>query len=242
MKQLILITRAIEHALPTQKDVQALGCDTLIDPLLTIHPIPDAQPISATTGALIITSRNALDGLKTIKNIDELPLFVVGKETAALCKTAGFKKIIAIAEQSADLPKLIKASQSPHAGALLHATSQHAHTDFYDALLDAGFGIEQRLVYSAEAATTFSPETLQALQNGKCWGVLFYSARTAEIFNSLITPAGLPHSLGKLHALCLSDAMASTLNKTAWKTVTVAKSPTHASLMDALRDCLAKAA
>ena len=84
MKPCVLITRAIEHALPTQKDVQASGCDTLIDPLLIIRPISNNQPVSATTGALIITSRNALDGLKTLKNIDELPLFVVGKETAAL--------------------------------------------------------------------------------------------------------------------------------------------------------------
>ena len=240
MKPTILITRALEHALPTQKDVQALGCDTVIDALLTIAPIANDQPISATTGALIITSRNALLGLKTLQNIAELPLFVVGKESAALCSAAGFKKIIAVAEQSADLPRLIKLAQSPHAGALLHVTSQYAHTDFYDALLDAGFGIEQRLVYSADAATSFNAETIHALRDGKLWGVLFYSARTAEIFNALVIAAGLAQSLSKLHALCLSDAITETLDKGAWKTVAVAQSPTHASLMETLRVYLAK--
>jgi len=242
MKTTILITRAIEHALPTQKDVQALGCDTLIDALLTIAPITNDEPISATTGALIITSRNALQGLKSLKNIDELPLFVVGKETAALCNTAGFKKIIAVAEQSADLPRLIKLAQSPHAGALLHVTSQHAHTDFYDALLDAGFGIEQRLVYAADAATAFNTETLKALQDGKLWGVMFYSARTAEIFNTLAASTGVAQNLSNLHALCMSNAIAGTLDKNAWKSVVIAQSPTHASLMDTLRVCLAKPA
>lgn len=242
MKPTILITRAIEHALPTQKDVEALGCETLIDALLTIRPIVNDQPISATTGALIITSRNALPGLKNLINIVELPLFVVGKETAALCSAQGFKKIIAVAEQSADLPRLIKLAQSPRAGGLLHVTSEHAHTDFYDALLDAGFGIEQRLVYSADAAASFNANTLNALQSDKLWGVLFYSARTAEIFNGLIAAATVEQNLCKLHALCLSDAIAGMLNKAVWKTVTVAKSPTHASLMDSLRDCLAKPA
>ena len=238
MKRTILITRAIEHALPTQKDVQALGCETVIDALLTIRALPDDQPISATTGALIITSRNALHGLKNLKNIDELPLFVVGKETASLCAAAGFKKIIAIAEQSADLPRLIKASQSPRSGGLLHLTSEHAHTDFYDALLDAGFGIEQRLVYAADAATAFHPETLAALKNGRLWGVLFYSARTAEIFNGLIAASGLPQNLGKLNALCLSDAIAATLDQAAWKSVIAAKSPTHLSMMNSLQASL----
>ncbi len=242
MKPVILITRAIEHSRQTQTDVQALGADTLLDGLLTIVPIENAEPISATTGALIITSRNALQGLKNLKNIDELPVFVVGKETAALCAAAGFKTIRGIAEQSNELPKLIMAAQSPHAGALLHVTSEHAHTDFYDALLDAGYGIEQRLVYAANAASQFNAATLTALQQGTLWGVLFYSARTAQIFNGLVASAGFESKLGRLNACCLSDAIASTLDKAKWKAVVASKSPTHASLMDTLRDCLAKPA
>ncbi|MBY0428234.1 MAG: uroporphyrinogen-III synthase, partial [Alphaproteobacteria bacterium] len=70
------------------------------------------------------------------------------------------------------------------------------------------------------------------------WGVLFYSARTAEIFNTLVAAAGLAHSLKKLYAICLSDAIAATLDKAVWKTVVVAKSPTHTSLMDTLRASL----
>lgn len=240
MKPNILITRASEHALPTQKDVQALGCDTLIAPMMDIVPVTDVQPISATTAALIITSRNALTGIKTLQNIETFPLFIVGKETAALFKAAGFNKIVATAEQSADLPRLIKASVAPNAGALVHITSEHAHTEFYDPLLDAGFGIDQRIVYSADAAKQFDAATLKALNDNALNGVVFYSARTAEIFNSLITASGQGGALKRLTAFCLSDAVAAALDKASWKSVITAKSPTHQSMMDSLRDCLAK--
>lgn len=240
MKPTILITRASEHAVPTQKDVQALGCDTLMAPMMDILPITGIQPISATTAALIITSRNALAGIKTLANADTFPMFIVGKETAALFKAAGYTKIAATAEQSADLPRLIKASVAPNAGALVHITSEHAHTEFYDTLLDAGFGIDQRIVYSANAAKQFDAATLKALSDNTLSGVLFYSARTAEIFNSLIAASGHGGFLKRLTAFCLSDAVATALDKPAWKSVIAAKSPTHQSMLDTLRDCLAK--
>ncbi len=240
MKPVILITRAIEHAAATQKDVEALGASTLLDPMMDIQPITGVEPISATTSALIITSRNALVGIKALENAETLPMFIVGKETAALFKAAGFKNIAATAEQSADLPRLIKASVQPNAGALLHITSEHAHTEFYEPLLDAGFGIDQRLVYTANAVKQFDAATLNALEQSKLAGVLFYSARTADIFNTLITAAGLQGNTKRLRAFCLSDSIAASLDKTAWKSVFVAKSPTHQAMMDCLRDCLAK--
>ncbi len=240
MKPVILITRASEHALPTRKDVEVLGCNTMIAPMMDIVPVTGVQPISATTAAVIVTSRNALAGIKTLENALMFPLFIVGKETAALFKAAGFKNIVATAEQSADLPRLIKASVAPNAGALVHITSEHAHTEFYDTLLDAGFGIDQRIVYSANAAKQFDPATLKALSDNMLSGVLFYSARTAEIFNSLIMASGQGNSLKRLTAFCLSDAVAAAVDKTAWKAVITAKSPTHQSMMDTLRDCLAK--
>ncbi|NDE91139.1 MAG: uroporphyrinogen-III synthase [Alphaproteobacteria bacterium] len=231
----ILITRANEHAYATQKDVEARGFATLIDPMLDIEQLANPAPISPTIAAFIITSRNALQGFKTIaqKNI---PLFIVGKETAELFKQAGFANIHGIAEQGSELPALIKTTIP--AGNLLHITSQHAHTDFYDALLDAGYGIEQRLVYIAHAARAFQPETLKALQNKQLTGVLFYSARTAQIFSGLIAQQSLAESLRTITAYCLSDAIADALHKQQWKHVVVAKSPTHVALID----CLAKAA
>ncbi|MDX1922350.1 MAG: uroporphyrinogen-III synthase [Alphaproteobacteria bacterium] len=240
MKPVILITRAIEHATATQKDVEALGADTLLAPLMDIQPVKGVEPISATTSALIITSRNALAGIKNLANIETIPMFIVGKETATLFKDAGFKHIVATAEQSADLPRLIKASVQPHAGALLHITSEHAHTEFYEPLLDAGFGIDQRLVYTADAIKQFDEATQAAIQHNKLSGVLFYSARTADIFNGLITAAGLQASTKQLSAFCLSNAVAAALDKAGWKSLFVAKSPTHQAMMDCLRDCLAK--
>jgi uroporphyrinogen-III synthase len=238
MKPKLLITRAIEHAIPTQRDVAALGYETLLDPLLTIRAISNTQAISANTSALIVTSRNALQGMGGLANapefsLREFPLFVVGKETATLFAAAGYANIRGVAEQSADLPKLIKASVPAGMGGLLHITSQHAHTEFYDALLDAGYGIDQRLVYSADAATALQPDTGAALRENALSGALFYSARTAEIFGTLVTPDLQPNLL-RLNAYCLSDTVAAAFQKTSWKTVAIAKSPNHLAMMELL--------
>jgi uroporphyrinogen-III synthase len=234
MKPKLLITRAIEHAIPTQRDVAALGYDPLLDPLLTIRAIPSAQAISANTSALIVTSRNALQGMGGLANAQEFPLFVVGKETATLFAAAGYTNIRGVAEQSADLPKLIKASVPAGMGGLLHITSEHAHTEFYDVLLDAGYGVDQRFVYRADAATALQPDTVAALRENTLIGALFYSARTAEIFDTLVTADVQPHLL-RLNAYCLSDAVAAALEKNSWKAVTIAISPTHLAMMTLLQ-------
>lgn len=243
MKPVWLITRAIEHAISTQNDVAALGCNTLIDPLLEIEPVVDILPIGATAAALIVTSRNALHGLKKLEHAQHLPLFVVGQETAMALAGAGFKKVWGIAQQSGELPALIKQHLSANAGGLVHVTSPHAHTEFYDPLLDAGYGIDQRIVYNAHPARDLRPETVHALEKGELTGVLFYSARTAEIFGTLVKKTeqgGRVLQLDRLCAITLSAAVAAVLESSRWNQVVVAPAPTHAALMQALRDTLAK--
>lgn len=234
MKPVILITRAAEHAVKTAADVAELGFETLIDPMLAIRQLDNTDAVSATTGAIILTSRNALPYFKKHKVPDEIPFFIVGAETAKLCSDAGTTNIAAIVEQSQDLPKSIMITLKPVSGSLVHITSEDAHTDFYDALLDAGYGVEQKCVYKADAATAFSQETQKALNKKRIASVLFYSARTAGIFEHLAGAAGCLESLKNVDAFCLSAAIAESLKKPYWKAIHVATSPTHKAMMDCL--------
>jgi uroporphyrinogen-III synthase len=67
-------------------------------------------------------------------------------------------------------------------------------------------------------------------------GVLFYSARTAEIFLELLGTN--THCLNTLHAVCLSTQVAQSLNKSAWRQVHVADQPTHAAMLETLAKVL----
>jgi uroporphyrinogen-III synthase len=229
MKPLILITRAAEDAKQTAADVAALGFAVMSDPMLTIQPLEAGLAHGA---AIIVTSRNALSWLEQQKCFYDVLLFIVGEETAARFKAAGFTNIGAVVPQSVDLPKVIKGSVQPAAGNLVHVTSEDAQTDFYDTLLDDGYGIEQIHVYKAVAATALAADTIRALQAKRIFAITFYSARTARIFQALA--AG--ESLRDVTAVCLSDAVADALSVAQWKAVCVAKSPNHTAMMD----CLAK--
>jgi uroporphyrinogen-III synthase len=231
MKPLIIITRAAEDAKQTAVDVATLGFAVMSDPMLTIQPIECSQVISR-HAAIIVTSRNALPWLEQQHCFYDVPLFIVGAQTAERFKAAGFTNIAAVVPQSADLPDVIQGAMSPSAGRVLHVTSEDAHTDFYEALLDTGYGIEQIYVYKAVAATALHADTIRALQEKRISAIMFYSARTARIFQTLIAE----ESLRDVTAFCLSDAVAHALNQSQWKAVCIAKAPTHNAMMD----CLAK--
>lgn len=234
MNKTVLITRAADDAQKTAQDLAALGFKTLQDPMLTICGGDVLEVIPPACGAVIITSRNALPYVAEMEKLSNLPAFIVGAETAALSSAAGFKNIMGIAEQSRDLPNMILARIQPVAGSLLHLTSQDAHTEFYDALLDAGYGVEQYFVYKAQAAQALNPETIAAISKGKVDCALFYSARTAGIFEALTAKAGLAESLRGIEAFCLSAAVAGGMQKNMWKGLHCADKPTHQAMMDCL--------
>jgi uroporphyrinogen-III synthase len=124
----------------------------------------------------------------------------------------------------------------PQDGSLLHLTSEHAHDAFYEALRDDGYTVMVRHVYHAEEAKKLQDETLGALKKGEIDGVLFYSARTASIFQQLIQRHHVSDALKNVQAVCLSPAVAAACDGALWKAIHAADAPTHEGLMD----CLAK--
>jgi uroporphyrinogen-III synthase len=237
MSARVLITRAEDDALETAQNVEALGYDTLIDSILRIRPETWEEPDWNTVSALIVTSHNALRGFEGHGVPRDKLFFLVGARTARDLRKRGFIHVTATVEKSDDLPYPIRMQRTPVDGTLLHLTSEHAHTEFYEALNKEGFRIETRRVYHAEEAKELQPATLQALKDGKVTAALFYSARTVMIFEGLIKRHNMSAALKNLTALCLSRAVAEACDKSLWKRVEVAEAPTHERLME----CLAKA-
>ena len=117
-----------------------------------------------------------------------------------------------------------------------HLTSEHAHEAFYGPLKKEGYKIIVRHVYNAEESKKLRESTVEALQKGEIAGVLFYSARTATIFQNLCRRRKVAEYLHSVCALGLSPAVAAACDKKLWKSIDAAQVPTHTGLMD----CLAK--
>ena len=88
----VLITRPEPDAAALRAQLEALGHQVTVEPLLKIEHLPIASDVLAGIAGLIVTSRNGLRALAASAAINaarELPLIAVGPGTAQLARELG---------------------------------------------------------------------------------------------------------------------------------------------------------
>ena len=91
----VLITRPEPDASETRAQLEALGHDVSVEPLLRIEPLPIDAGAFEGAQALIATSRNGLRALAASERAaprrSSIPIFTVGPGTAELARAQGFQ-------------------------------------------------------------------------------------------------------------------------------------------------------
>jgi len=212
--------------------VEARGHSVLIEPLLTIEPIPDVVPELAGVQAILVTSANAVAAL----NADalRLPVLAVGEATARAARLAGAERTQVAEGDAAALARLVTSFCRPDHGALLHLSGTEVRAGLAERLTEAGFVVRRQAVYRAVAASRLSAAAGEALHRGAIAAVLLYSPRTAGIFCDLVTKHGLGRSLEDAAAICLSVSVARACQAMGWRAVKVAERPDQDALLDQL--------
>jgi uroporphyrinogen-III synthase len=91
MRRLIVL-RPEPGASATVERARAMGLDALAIPLFKIEPVAWVVPDSGMFDALLLTSANALEyGGAGLDQLRKLPVYAVGKATAAAAHDAGFE-------------------------------------------------------------------------------------------------------------------------------------------------------
>ncbi len=219
----VLITRPRADAEALARALEARGHDALVEPLLTILPIPDAVPDFAGVQAILLTSANALPALGGTD--PGRPVFVVGEASARAARAAGCGDVRAAGGDGASLARLIIAQCRPADGALLHLAGTEVRPGLAEPLLAAGFGFRRQAVYRAVAATALSQPVIAALEARLVDAVLLFSPRSAAIFVDLIARHDLSDRLGQTEAICLSAAVAGPCRRLSWAAVRIAAHP-----------------
>jgi len=229
----ILIIRPLAEAGETAKKLEQRGHKALIAPVMTITPCPWHPPEWDAVSAVIITSGNAVEALKRgvapAAALWQKPLYVVGERTAMLAKACGFKQLMGVALQSAQLAEMVQEKPPPSGKSIVHLTSPHRHDRFYQPLAAAGYRIEPCVVYHAQAVRHFAPAIDTALAQGQVTAVLFYSARSAMLFQHMMATKPLPPL-----AVCISPPVAAACAAYPWQTITTAATPTEAAMLACL--------
>jgi uroporphyrinogen-III synthase len=224
----LLVTRPEPDALRLRAILEEAGHEAAVEPLLRLS-LEGADPIDLDGAqALIATSRNALRALRTSPALAEarqLPLFAVGKATAADARALGFETVVTGAGTAAELVAHIVSVLDPAAGVLVHLAGDTLAHDLAGELEALGFRVRQPVVYRMLPATAFAESTREELADGGIDGVLLMSPRTAAIYAGLVAKYGLTAAVRRLPHFCLSPAVARRLQPLGPVPTLVAEAP-----------------
>lgn len=231
MNKTILITRPLEDYAETASMVMASGFDPVACPMLRVEPVGHQPPEADRYQALVFTSPRGVDHLAAGPGLKELPVYTVGDRTADAARQAGYVKVTSAGADLNALEALLFLENLSPDRPLLHVCGE----DVVRPIAVPGRRFESLVVYRAVQAEELPAGALAVIQDRAPYGVLFYSARTAEAFAKAVKQRGLQSQFMTTRALCLADTMIESLRGLPWRSIVVAQRPDRSG-MQALLD------
>lgn len=231
MNKTILITRPLEDYAETASMVMASGFDPVACPMLRVELVTHQPPEADRYQALVFTSLRGVDHLAAGPGLKELPVYTVGDRTADAARQAGYVKVTSAGADLNALEALLFLENLSPDKPLLHVCGE----DVVRPIAVPGRRFESLVVYRAVQAEELPAGALAVIQDRAPYGVLFYSARTAEAFVAAVKKGSLQPQFMTTRALCLADTMVESLRGLPWRSILVAQRPDRSG-MQALLD------
>ena len=243
-----LVTRPEPRNERTCKRLRQMGKKVLALPLLSFVPLEFSLPDPNRFDGLIITSPGALDALvpvlngnasglqpndrtkqEIVRQYRNLPLFVVGRNTAARAASLGFS----VRETGSNALELAaRISRIGPALSLFHPAVRHPFDP--DPFARAGINTFRMAVYAMSPVPALSQDHNAKLLKRSPLVVLLYSAATTAAFLPLFLPL-IGRGLSIRALLCFSENTARPLLAAGMKNVYVAPEPNEDSLLSLTR-------
>jgi uroporphyrinogen-III synthase len=233
----LLVTRPEPEGEETAARLRARGHEVLVAPLLQIELATDADIGAGSWSGIVMTSRNAAWAIERHPRCAELrglPVFTVGRSTAAAARAAGFSEVLSANGDAGDLVRLILARRAAIGGPLLYLAGADRAADIAGDLRKGGLRVDTIAIYRAVAADELPASVRIALAAGGLTGILHLSRRSAETYLTCARRAGLlDRALSPVH-YCLSAQIAEPLIAAGARNVAVASRPDEAALIELL--------
>jgi uroporphyrinogen-III synthase len=230
----ILVTRPEPDAADTMRTLETRGHVALCAPLLEIRFRDGPEIDLSDVAAVMITSANGIRALARRTPVRSVPVFAVGKQSAAAAEDDGFRLGGQSDGDAKALAALVKSRLRPDGGPILHACGAETRGDLAGRLTAAGYDVRTSVLYDAVAATGFPSSITAALCDGTVDAILFYSPRTAGIFAELARRDGLEAACRGIVAICISEAAAASVSDLAFRRTRIASHPSEDAILAAL--------
>lgn len=225
----ILIIRQKEEAEALADLLTAKGLTPYLCSLFTPRFFP--PPFLKRAQGLIITSKNALRALRGRDEFLNIPLYVVGDETATFAKNMGFSTVLSASGTANDLVHLIRQKATPAGGILWYLSGEVIRGTLQEILAISGFHVKRHKIYQIEREENFSASFALDLKARVISHVLLFSPHTTILFIHLLKERGLDQCMSQITAVCLSAEVAAAASRLGWKNVWISSHPTIQAMM-----------
>lgn len=225
----VLVTRPGDDAAETGRRLVALGHEPIVAPLLRADFHDHSQLELDGVQAILLTSVNGARALVRCTRRRDIPIFAVGRQTAAVARDYGFTGVRNADGDAVALADAVSRWADPAKGALLHAAGADADGRLARELMSRGFRVIQRTVYDVAVAP--SELLVKALTEQHPDAALFFSSRSARAFCEFVATQGLKDTTRGIIAAAISAATAESLKPLEFREIRIASAPNQDALL-----------
>ena len=229
--QRLLITRPKRDSESLAAKLRKIGVSPVIQPMLNVRILSQTVPEFGNLQALLVTSANGLRAFSLKCPLRQVRVLTVGEASAEVAKKSGFSEVESADGNVENLVELVKTRLLAGNGTLLHPAGTKIAGDLGNSLRKYGFDYRRIVLYEAQEIKKFQPHILDLFDTKELWGVLFFSPRTAKIFETLLGKSKRAQAAVHLNAFCLSKNVGKIL-RLHWKHIRIASKPDQNSLLE----------
>ncbi len=183
----ILIMREAKRSTALSQYLQQQNFEIFIEPLFSVVKVLSENYSQLNRhqkiNSIIITSQNAIEGLKNFSDDWDIKIYAVGKKTAQRLSEEGYKNILYPKKSGVkELIKLIKKDNEVKSQSMLYFRGEVISFDLKNYLQEFGYNVIEEIAYKTISKGSFSKKLIKNIDNFYFSSVLIFSQKSLEIF------------------------------------------------------------